>query len=93
MSGIYTPEAFFGADTRSPSEMAEWVESELQRVAEVMAEELSVRDLFPLSAAPAKYQEGSLVNFDINALNNVPGLTEAGLHVFRNGAWRRLVEA
>ena len=92
MSEIYNPDTPPYQVDPDAGAMANWVFNELQRVSEAMLASQTVKDFLPLSVQPEKFQDGSVVYFDQSASGNVNEVTGAGLHVFREGLWRRLVE-
>lgn len=76
---------------RNIKELVPKLQLELDIIARIFEE--SAEAVLPVkSKEPAKFKEGSVVNFSEGvAVTGIPS-TSAGLHIFRAGSWRKLAE-
>lgn len=72
-------------------DVAIYLNEEFRKIEEAFADTTEAT-LSPVGRAPRKLREGLLVNFLAGTELGAGQSAEAGLHVFRAGQWRKLVE-
>lgn len=78
-------------NAKSLEELQAILQRELDQVARVFAEGYAL-DMIPQAVEPKRFKEGSVVWFEPGVAVTGIASTQAGPHIFRAGAWRRLAE-
>jgi len=76
----------------SQEEIQSWLWEEFNRLAEALEDGLSHITLEPQLNTPIKYTNGTIVNLSEGASDSFGNNYSAGLYVFRDNLWRKLVE-
>ncbi|WP_417436428.1 hypothetical protein [Idiomarina abyssalis] len=76
----------------SVDELAQWVQNELERLANSMEESQEVVQLRPIGRVPDKFGDGALAEFLPGTLDLEGNPLPEGLCVYRAGTWNKLGE-
>lgn len=81
-------------NVKTVEELGEWIDNQLQLLAEYMEGGQETLTLYPQIAVPARYQDGTICSFTSGALVNNIIISEPGLYVYRSesGLWHKLEE-